>query len=110
MALNWKVNSLTASTEGSLSNVVSHVEWECTFITESVCRRSYGRVKLQTSHLNDEGQSFTEFEDLSEDTVIDWVKSSLGSFSVTEIEKVQEGGEEITYSDLRDASTLPSSW
>ena len=67
MALNWKVNSLTTSTEGSLSNVVSHVEWECTFITESVCRRSYGRVKLQTSHLNDEGQSFTEFEDLSED-------------------------------------------
>ena len=110
MSLNWKVNSLTTSTEGSLSNVVSHVEWECTFITESVCRRSYGRIKLQTSHLNDEGQSFTEFEDLSEATVIDWVKSSLGSFPVTEIEKVQEGGEETTYSDLRDASTLPSSW
>jgi hypothetical protein len=110
MALNWKVNSLTTSTEGSLSNVASYVEWECTFITESVCRRSYGRTKLQTSHLNDEGQSFTEFEDLSEDIVIDWVKSSLGSFSVTEIERVQEGGEEIAYSDLRDTSTLPSSW
>ncbi len=110
MALNWKVNSLTTSTEGSLSNVVSHVDWECTFITESVCRRSYGKIKLQTSHLNDEGQPFTEFEDLSEDTVIDWVKSSLGSLSVTEMEKIQEGGEEITYSDLRDTTTLPSSW
>lgn len=110
MALNWKVNSLTTSTEGSLSNVVSHVEWECTFITESVCRRSYGKIKLQTSHLNDEGQSFIEFENLSEDTVIDWVKSTLGSLSVTEMEQVQEGGEEITYSDLRDTTTLPSSW
>jgi len=110
MSLNWKVNSLTTSTEGSLSNVVSYIEWECTFITESVCRRSYGRTKLQTSHLNDAGQPFTEFEDLSEDTVIDWVKSRLGSHSVTEIERVQEGGEETTYSDLRDTSTLPSSW
>lgn len=110
MSLTWKINKLTTSTQGSLSNVVTKAEAQCIFTSGSICRSSYAMVKLRTSHLEEEGQEFTEFDDLTEDQVIDWVKTNLGQLAVEELEGVQEGGEEASYVDERDTSTLPSGW
>ena len=91
MAIKWSINQLDYEiSKDSKSNVVTSVHWnandskEVTKDGEKVTYSggSYGQVVLDTSDLS----SFVAYDKLDEDTVIGWVKASLGDDEVKSIE------------------------
>ena len=83
MAIKWSINQLDYEiSKDSKSNVVTSVHWnandskEVTKDGEKVTYsgRSYGQTGLDTSDLS----SFVAYDKLDEDTVVKWVKASLG--------------------------------
>jgi len=87
MAVTWHIINLEATkTVGSLSDVVHTVHWTATdreFVgsIQHVGHR-YGSVQLAAA----DSSSFTAYESLTEDTIIGWVKTIIGTDRVTEIE------------------------
>ena len=91
MAVKWSINQLDYEIlKDGKSNVVTSVHWssndskEVTKDGEKVTYSggSYGSVGLDISDLS----SFVEYDKLDEDTVIGWVKSTLGEEQVKSIE------------------------
>ena len=87
MAVTWNIGSLdTTVTVGSLGNVVKTVHWNATDqeYVDSIQHSGYvyGCIDLAAP----ESSSFIAYDSLTEDTVIGWVKASLGADKVTEIE------------------------
>ena len=87
MAVTWNIGSLdTTVTVGSLSNVVKTVHWNATDqeLVDSIQHSGYvnGCIDLAAP----ESSSFIAYDSLTQDTVIGWVKASLGTDKVTEIE------------------------
>jgi hypothetical protein len=83
MELTWNVISLECATnhEGQ-TNVVTTAHWTLEGVDGEHTGSSYGSVGIA---YNSEG-SFTEFDSLTKEQVISWVKEILGEDQVTEYE------------------------
>ena len=91
MAVKWSINQLDYEiSKDSKSNVVTSVHWSASDSKEvtkdgkkvTYSGSSYGSIGLDTSDLS----SFVEYDKLDEDTVVGWVKASLGDDEVKSIE------------------------
>jgi len=91
MAIKWSINQLDYEiSKDSKSNVVTSVHWDVNDSKEvtkddkkvTYSGRRYGQVGLDTSDLS----SFVKYDKLDEDTVVGWVKASLGDDEVKSIE------------------------
>jgi len=86
MALRWEISRINkAPTEGSLSNVCKEMEW---VVSEDDSEKNkYAAYRLGVVTLSSaDSDSFIEFDDLTRDNCISWVKSILGTTEVTAIE------------------------
>ena len=91
MAVKWSINQLDYEiSKDSKSNVVTSVHWNANDSKEvtkdgkpvTYSGRRYGFIGVDTSDLS----SFVEYDKLDEDTVVGWVKASLGDDEVKSIE------------------------
>ena len=91
MAIKWSINQLDYEiSKDSKSNVVTSVHWDANDSKEvtkdgekvTYSGGNYGQVGLDTSDLS----SFVKYDKLDEDTVVKWVKASLGDEQVKSVE------------------------
>lgn len=80
MTTTWKIKRIKRQLP---EEVVTHVRYLCTATEDSISMRKIGRVLLE-GDVND--PNFIPYEDLTEEIVIGWVKSSLGETEVAKIE------------------------
>lgn len=107
--ITWKVNKLISTTISDLQRVIIGCEYECSYKTDSVFRRNVGVMKFEHSHLTSE--NFTVYDEVTHEEVIGWVKSQFDPIELELIESIQDGGEEITETDLTDSNTdWPYMW
>tara|TARA_A100001515_G_scaffold95747_1_gene76831 strand:+ start:1264 stop:1548 length:285 start_codon:yes stop_codon:yes gene_type:complete len=66
---------------GGKTNVVTTVHWRCTKADGDHTGSSYGSVGLEAP-----GESFVEWDDITEATAIGWAKAAIGADEVTAIE------------------------
>ena len=64
-----------APTLGSLSNVITEVEFEITAVDGEYTHNALGHILLEH-----DAENFTTFEDITEETVISWVEAR-GTFN-----------------------------
>ena len=108
----WDIVAMdSAPTEGSLSDVVKTIHWNCTG-TETVGSGesavtynsySYGCVGLDAA----DSSSFTAFGSITKDNAVAWAKAAIGTDEVTSIETGLES--EITEQKTPsiESKTLP---
>jgi hypothetical protein len=78
---NWIISQMDTVPEANgLTDIVSVIHWRCN-LEEEPSIDAYGTVVLHEL----DSDNFVEFEDLSEEQVINWVKSSLGNERITQI-------------------------
>ena len=91
MAIKWSIKQLDYEiSKDSKSNVVTSVHWDANDSKEvtkdgekvTYSGRNYSSIGLDTSDLS----SFVEYDKLDEDTVVSWVKASLGDEQVKSVE------------------------
>jgi hypothetical protein len=77
---NWQINALdTNPTQGDLTDVVYNIHWTLTATSEQVDSEgnAYTAESIGTQSIsNPEGESFTAFEDLTQEIVEGWLESS----------------------------------
>lgn len=83
--VNWKVTNLEyISQVGDSSNVIKNAHWWCELVNPNgnmgYC---WGNQQLEISNPT----NFTDFSDVTEEMVIGWVKSAMGTDGVEAIEK-----------------------
>ena len=79
----WKVEQLLVRPVlDTMTDVVSEVQWGCSYELPEGIGAVHGWIKLNIPT----DQSFVAFDNLTEEMVISWVKDTLGSVRVTEIE------------------------
>ena len=104
----WDIVAMdSAPTEGSLSDVVKTIHWNCTG-TETVgsdtySSYSYGCVGLAAADSN----SFTEFASITKDNAIAWTQAAIGTDGVTSIETDLEGKINEQKTPSIETKTLP---
>ena len=109
MSVIWEIKDLVRQDIGDKKDVITYVKWSA--------RKEDGEYNGYTSGytmlVDDEediGSSFTEFEKLTKDNVIDLLKAKLGNTEVTAYEK------QVTDQIEREKSTptikngVPTSW
>ena len=85
MSVVWKVDNLIRKTTvGSLSDVVTSVEWRAVLTDSGYSASVTGSVELDDA---DTG-NFTAYASITEANVITWVKDILGSDGVTDTENI----------------------
>ena len=79
---NWTVSAMdyTVSQDGH-TNVVNTVHWRCSKTDGDHSGSSYGTVGLEAP-----GESFVEWDDITEDIAVGWAKAALGDEQVSSIE------------------------
>ena len=82
MSHTWTVGAMdyTVSQDGH-TNVVNTVHWRCSKTDGDHSGSSYGTVGLEAP-----GESFVEWDDITEATAVGWAKAALGDEQVTAIE------------------------
>ena len=80
METNWKILNLKRKPENGL---VIEVTYVMNFKLEDESDRKIGMIKLEG---NENDPNFIPFEELTEEVVLDWVKSELGEEKIEEIE------------------------
>ena len=75
--INWKITNVeyAPSYEG-LENVVANVHWYATCSQDGKGGYSYGNSRLNLETLS--GDSFVNFDDLTEEVLLGWVFDQLG--------------------------------
>lgn len=86
MNTNWSILRLECKTlENGLSNVVSKVHWKC-IATEVVNEITYSTEMYAPLDIpSPDPNNFTQYEFLTEEQVITWVKDTFGVVGVQEI-------------------------
>tara|TARA_R100000234_G_scaffold85457_1_gene54456 strand:- start:234 stop:560 length:327 start_codon:yes stop_codon:yes gene_type:complete len=85
MSVIWEVDNLIRKTTvGSLSDVVTSVEWRAMLTDSGYSASVTGRAELDDA---DTG-NFTAYASITEANAIAWVKDVLGSDGVTDIENI----------------------
>jgi hypothetical protein len=79
---NWTVSAMdyTVSQDGH-TNVVNTVHWRVSKEDGDNSGSSYGTVGLEAP-----GESFVEWDDITETTAVGWAKAALGDEQVSSIE------------------------
>lgn len=84
MTTTWNILKLICKTsEGNLSNVVYKVQWECK--RSDATSNSVDEVGVCTLAQPDPN-NFVQFSNLTKVEVVNWVKSTLGTTFVNEVE------------------------
>ena len=82
MSHTWTVSTMDYDvSSGGKTNVVTTVHWRCTKVDGDNSGSSYGSVVLGAA-----GDSFVEWDDITEATAIGWAKAAIGTDEVTAIE------------------------
>jgi len=83
MSYTWKIAALDyAVSQDGLSNVVTTVHWTCSKEDESGnSGYSYG-----TAGLEPPGETFVEWDDITEETAVGWAKAAMGDEQVASVE------------------------
>ena len=85
MSVIWEVDNLIRKTTvGSLSDVVTSVEWRAVLTDSGYSASVTGRAELDDA---DTG-NFTAYASITEANAITWVKDVLGSDEVTDTENL----------------------
>ena len=85
MSVIWEVDNLIRKTTvGSLSDVVTSVEWRAVLTDSGYSASVTGRAELDDA---DTG-NFTAYASITEANAITWVKDVLGSDKVTDTENL----------------------
>jgi hypothetical protein len=80
--IKWEVAAVKASKElNGKTNVVSQVQWQVTATDGTLNGSVYGNQDLQVDESN-----FTSFDQLTEQTMIGWVKAAIGDEQVATFE------------------------
>lgn len=87
MAITWDIKELKTD-ENNGVNYVLYFAWDEEVTGEGLESRSYhGYYDAFIEYTPDsDAENYTEFKDLTKEQVIGWVKESLGTEQVTEIE------------------------
>ena len=73
---SWSITGVKAlSSNGQLTKIVETVDWQVTVTDGTSSAQTFGRASLG----NPSPASFIAYEDLSQEDIILWVKSSLSS-------------------------------
>ena len=109
----WDIAAMdSAPTEGSLSDVVKTIHWNCRG-TETVgsgesavtyTSYSYGCVGLAAA----DSSSFTEFASITKNNAIAWAQAAIGTVGVTSIETGLE--DKITEQKTPSIESKPLPW
>lgn len=107
----WKIENLQTETVNSVDKVVTWVHYSVyNNLSSGHTTYMFHLMPLDTSAVNG-GGSFINFNDLTEATVIGWVKATLGGVKVTEMESEIDL---ITEASPTDATAYawekPSNW
>lgn len=103
--INWKVEQMTSyPTYSGKSDVVFNVGWKAICDDGGHLGYSFGTQIIEL----DPSAPFTPYKDLTEDQVIEWVKSSLGEDGVIKVEA--EIQEMINLSKNPPVVTYPLPW
>ena len=82
MAHTWTVSAMDYDvSSGGKTNVVTTVHWRCSKEDGDNSGSSYGTVGLEAP-----GESFVEWDDITEATAVGWAKDALGTDEVTAVE------------------------
>ena len=85
MSVVWKVDNLIRKTTvGSLSDVVTSVEWSAMLTDSGHSAGESGSVELS----NADAGNFIAYANITEENAITWVKDVLGSDEVTNTENI----------------------
>lgn len=85
MSVVWKVDNLIRKTTvGSLSDVVTSVEWRAGLTDSGHSAGESGSVELSDANAG----NFIAYADITEENAIAWVKDILGSDGVTDTENI----------------------
>ena len=85
MSVVWKVDNLIRKTTvGSLSDVVTSVEWRAGLTDSGHSAVESGSVELSDANAG----NFIAYADITEENAIAWVKDILGSDGVTDTENI----------------------
>ena len=89
MTITWTIDYLPyIATQDSLSNVAKSIYWTVTN-TETVDGKTYTVNYINANYLNDpDSSNFTAYDAITEDTVITWLKSILGTEWITKYEQM----------------------
>ena len=83
MAAVWRIEDLTRKTTvGSLSDVVTSIDWRAELTDSGHHASKSGNVKLSAA----DAGNFTAYASITEANAVSWVKSVLGSEEVTATE------------------------
>ena len=80
--ITWSIDKITTVPRvGDHSDVVKEIEWRCTATIGEASQSTYGKVilTLDESSFDD----FTDYDDLTEEQVVEWVKEALGEQGVS---------------------------
>ena len=108
MEFKWSITSLHAKNDQSLGDVVVQVRWKV-IGTDSNGISGYfdGATPLKVENINH--SEFINFDQLTEDTVIEWVKLSISDLLYTESSS-QHSNCSRTCFTVRGTSWRPMSW
>ena len=83
MALTWKIDALNCkpSFDGK-TNVVETIHWRLNGVDGDYATSVYGSQGVTY----EAGSPFTDYDSLTEETVIEWLKDALGAEQVAEYE------------------------
>jgi hypothetical protein len=83
MALTWKIEALNCkpSFDGK-TNVVETIHWRLNGVDGDYATSVYGSQGVTY----EAGSPFTDYDSLTEETVIEWLKDALGAEQVAEYE------------------------
>jgi hypothetical protein len=83
MTLTWKVRSLSCkpSFDGK-TNIVETIHWDLTGVDGEYTTSVYGATGINY----EEGSSFVDYNSLTEETVITWLKDKLGENDIASYE------------------------
>ena len=109
MSVIWDIKYLVIQDIGDKKDVITYVKWYAMKEDGEYSGYTSGYTMLVHDE-QDIGSSFTEFEKLTKDNVIDLLKAKLGNTEVTAYEK------QVTDQIAKEKSTptikngVPSSW
>ena len=79
--MNWRIVYISAIDENGLQNVAKEISFAVTKTANNETAERSGRISLAAPSGN-----FIEYQNLTEDTVISWVKQSLGNEFIAKLE------------------------
>lgn len=102
----WTISTMERTlTDGDLSDVVTSLHWQCTDSDGDHYGRCYGTVGLKAP----DADSFTDYDSITHEQAVDWVKSTLGEDAVAQYESSVESQIALSKEPVT-ASGVPESW